>query len=413
MQDAVLAQAEVLDEVVCGQDRDWLAVAGSAVGLVFSVGTLSIYTFGVFVGPLSSEFGWSRTELFGALALSQYALALSAPVWGLLTDRFGPRPLILPAILLLSSLFASMALLTPHLWHLYLIFALFPILAGATGPLGYSAVIVRKFETKLGQALGLALMGVGLGAFLLPQVTQALVVSFGWRGAFAGVGLLTLVITLPAALIATRGLGQPVAAAPAQDAPSVLSMIRTRAFLLMCVLFVLIGTISVGALSHLVPLMTDRGLSPAVAASVASTAGLATLIGRGGLGWILDRVYAAYVLAAVAMMAVCAFLLLAFWHGLVAAYIAAALVGLVVGAEVDFVSFLIRRYFGMAVYGRLYGIAFGLFIVGSGTGPLLLGACFDRLGGYRPGLMLFAGLGVLVAALAFALPRYASPKRMH
>jgi MFS family permease len=411
MQDSVLVRTP--DEVAKDLDRDWLAVAASAVGLIFSVGTLSIYTFGVFVGPLSNEFGWSRTELFGALAVSQYALALSAPFWGLLTDRFGPRPLILPAVVLLSSLFASMALLSPHLWHLYLIFTLFPILAGATGPLGYSAVIVRKFEGKLGQALGLALMGVGLGAFLLPQITQTFVVEFGWRGAFAAVGLLTLLITLPAALIATRGLGKPVAALTDVNAPSVLSMIRTRAFILMCILFVLIGTISVGALSHLVPLMTDRGLSPAVAASVASTAGLATLIGRGGLGWILDRVYAAYVLAAVAMLAVCAFLLLAFGHGLPLAYVAAALVGLVVGAEVDFVSFLIRRYFGMAVYGRLYGIAFGLFIVGSGTGPLLLGACFDRLGGYRPGLLLFAVLGVLVAALAFALPRYASPKRMH
>jgi len=404
MQDAVLVQTP--DDVAKDLDRDWLAVAASAVGLIFSVGTLSIYTFGVFVGPLSSEFGWSRTELFGALAVSQYALALSAPFWGLLTDRFGPRPLILPAVVLLSSLFASMALLSPHLWHLYLIFTLFPILAGATGPLGYSAVIVRKFEGKLGQALGLALMGVGLGAFLLPQITQTFVVEFGWRGAFAAVGLLTLLITLPAALIATRGLGKPVLGPTAPNAPSVISMIRTRAF-------VLIGTISVGALSHLVPLMTDRGLTPAVAASVASTAGLATLIGRGGLGWILDRVYAAYVLAVVAMMAVCAFLLLTFGHGLTLAYVAAALVGLVVGAEVDFVSFLIRRYFGMAVYGRLYGIAFGLFIVGSGTGPLLLGACFDRLGGYRPGLLLFAGLGVMVAALAFALPRYASPKPMH
>ena len=63
---------------------------------------------------------------------------------GILTDRFGPRPLILPAIVLLSSLFASMAFLSPHLWHLYLIFTLFPILAATTGPLGYSAVIVRN-----------------------------------------------------------------------------------------------------------------------------------------------------------------------------------------------------------------------------------------------------------------------------
>ena len=208
-------------------------------------------------------------------------------------------------------------------------------------------MIVRKFEGKLGQALGLALMGVGLGAFLLPPITQTFVVEFGWRGAFAAVGLLTLLVTLPAASIATRGLGKPVVAPTALNAPSVMSMIRTRAFILMCVVFVLIGTISVGVLSHLVPLMTDRGLTPAVAARVAGTAGLATLIGRGGLGWILDRVYAAYVLAAVAMMAACAFLLLAFGHGIVLAYIAAALVGLVVGAEVDFVAdTLERQYMG-------------------------------------------------------------------
>ena len=128
MQDAVLAQAP--DEEEKDLDRDWLSVAASAVGLILSVGTLSIYTFGVFVGPLSNEFGWSRTELFGALAISQYALALSAPFWGFLTDRFGPRLLILPAVVLLSSLFASMAFLSSHLWHLYLIFTLFPILGG-------------------------------------------------------------------------------------------------------------------------------------------------------------------------------------------------------------------------------------------------------------------------------------------
>ena len=252
-------------------------------------------------------------------------------------------------------------------------------------------------------------MGVGLGAAILPPFTQALIGAFGWRNAYATLRMLTFLITLPAALIATRGVKPRIANRAVERAPSVMTIVRTRTFLLMCVLFVLIGIISVGALAHLVPMMTDRGFAPGAAARVASLAGFAAIIGRGGLGWLLDRIHASYLLAAVSLMAVCAFLLISFGMGAVPAYVAAVLVGMVVGAEVDFVSFLVRRYFADAVYGRLYGIAFGIFIVGVGTGPLILGASFDHLGGYRPGLLLFVGMGVFVAGAAFALPAYVYP----
>ena len=393
------------------QDRDWLAVAASATGLVFSIGTLSIYTFGVFVRPLTAEFNWGRAELFGALAVSQYALALSGPVWGMLMDRFGSRAIMLPSTVVLSLSFASLAFLTASLWQLYLGFALIPLLAGGASPLGYSAIIIRKFERKLGQALGLALMGVGLGAAMLPPLAQALTGALGWRGAFASLGLITFLVTCPAAMVATRGVARPVPSSAGTELSAVLAIVRTRTFLLLCLLFILIGTISVGALAHLVPLMTDRGLTPDAAARVAALTGLAAIAGRGGLGFILDRVHASYVLATVALMAVAAYLLLGFAEGALANTIAAAFVGMVVGAEVDFISFLVRRYFSETLYGRLYGTAFGLFVVGSGSGPLLLGACFDRFGSYRPGLLLFSVLGCLVAALAFALPAYSSAKR--
>ena len=87
MQDTAFTEAPIEAPKVL--NRDWLAVVASAVGLMLGVGTLTIYTFGVFVGPLSAEFHWSWTELFGAVAISQYALALSVPFWGYLTDRFG------------------------------------------------------------------------------------------------------------------------------------------------------------------------------------------------------------------------------------------------------------------------------------------------------------------------------------
>jgi MFS family permease len=404
MDDVAFAKAKI--EAPAVLDRDWLAVVASAVGLMLSVGSLTIYTFGVFVGPLSAEFKWSRTELFGAVAISQYALALSVPFWGYLIDRLGPRSALVPSVVMISLLFASLAFLTPNLWHLYSIFALFPLLAGGASPLGYSAVIVRKFEGKLGQALGLALMGVGLGAAILPSFTQTLIGAFGWRETYAFMGLLTLLITLPAALIATRGVERGRVGRTVAGTPPMMVMVRTRAFVLMCVLFVLLGIISVGALAHLVPMMTDRGLAPAAAARVASLAGIAAIVGRGGLGWLLDRIHASYLLAAISLMAVCAFLLIAFGPGLLPGYVAAVLVGMVVGAEVDFLSFLVKRYFADAAYGRLYGIAFGVFMLGVGTGPLALGASFDHLGGYRPGLLLFTAMGILVTAAAFALPAY-------
>ena len=124
-------------------DRDWLAVGASSVGLLFSVGTLSVYTFGVFVQPLAREFHWSRTDLFATLTILQYVLAFSSPFWGNLCDRFGPRSVLLPSIVCLGLLIASLGLLTPHLWHLYLIFTLIPLLAGVkTGRVLFNVVFV-------------------------------------------------------------------------------------------------------------------------------------------------------------------------------------------------------------------------------------------------------------------------------
>lgn len=391
-------------------DRDWLAVAGSAVGLIACVGTLALYSFGVFVRPLTTEFGWSRTGLFAALAFFQYGLAFSSPVWGVLVDRFGPRRVMLFSIVALSLLVASLAFLTPNLWHLYLVFAAIPLLGGGASPLGYSAIMIRRFDRRLGQALGLALMGVGLGATILPPLAQFLVGEFGWRTAYAVLGALTFVVTLPAALIATRNVPGPIRQRIAGAGLPIGAMLRTRAYVLMAVAFVLLGTVSIGMLAHLVPMMADHGLTPAEAARIAGLSGLAVVLGRGGLGWILDRVHAPYILAVVALIAASVPLLLAYGGGVATGYLAAVLLGTAVGAEVDFISFLVRRYFDQAAFGRLYGIAFGFYIFGTGTGPVILGASFDHLGGYRPGLLLFAVLALIVAALALTMPAYVIPE---
>ena len=393
-------------------DRSWGVGAAATVGLIFSLGVLLVYTFGVFVRPLSAEFGWSRTQLSLGVAVSQYTLALSSPFWGLLIDRFGPRFVVLPSVVCLSALVASLSLLTANIWHYYLVFAAISFTAGGATPVGYCAILVRRFQRHLGLALGLALMGVGIGAALLPPLSQALTANFGWRQAWAVLGALTLLVTFPAALIATRGLGRAApqrpgfpAAAPGSVTPgSVMPLITSRTFVTMCFAFFLLGVISVGALTNVVPIMLSRGFSPQQAAQIAGLTGITAIIGRGGIGWVLDRSHPPYVVAAVALTALAASLLLVYGEGAALAYLAAILLGFVVGAEVDFTAFFVRYYFGNAVFGRLYGLCFGVFIVGSGTGPLLAGASFDRFGSYQPGALLFAAASALAVLLMFTMP---------
>ena len=120
-------------------DRDWLAVAAAVVGQFLSVGTLTVHIFGVFVHPFQAEFGWTRTELSFAVSITQYTLGVTTPLWGFMSDRLGPRALLLPTTVALSGLVAALSLLTPPLWHFYLMFLLIPLLAPS--PVLYSMVL--------------------------------------------------------------------------------------------------------------------------------------------------------------------------------------------------------------------------------------------------------------------------------
>ena len=392
-------------------DRDWLTVLACAICLLLSVGTLLVYVFGVFVRPLAGQFHWTRTQVATALITGEFVVAISAPVWGWLIDRFGPRRVILPSIVGLSLAFASLSLLTPHLWHLYLLFGLFSLLGGGSSPVGYSAVLVRSFERKLGLALGVSLMGIGLGATLLPSVAQWFVGHYGWRSAYAFLGIITLAVTLPAAIVATRNAQLPLPNR-IRERVDLAPLVFTRAFLVMSAVLMLIAVAAGGAFASLVPMLVDRGNNPAEAARIAGLAGIAVIGGRGGIGWLLDRFNAARLLALVCLAVVTSLVLLIYAHGSLPDALAALLLGLVLGAEVDFTAFLVRRYFGNAAFSRLYGIAFGLFALAIGIGPLLLGMSFDRLGGYNPGLLLFVVFSLVAALTTFAMPAYNMPAHL-
>ncbi len=216
--------------------------------------------------------------------------------------------------------------------------------------------------------------------------------------------LLAVIIGVPSAIMATRHDSTYTQSAISRSEISILPLVQTRAFLLICITFFLLSTASIGTLTHLVPMMIDRGFSPNTAARIAGLTGLSTLISTGVIGWALDRVHAPHILCISSLCLAGSCLLLASRNGLSSSILAAVVLGLFVGSEVDYLTFLIRKYFVQSAFGRLYGIAFSAFILGPGA--VLLGYSYDRFHGYRPGLLLFVLLSAVAAALALGLPRY-------
>ena len=120
-------------------------------------------------------------------------IAACSPLLGYLLDRVGARRVILPCVTVFGCAFASLALLTPRIWHLYAIFAILGAVGNGTAHLAYTRAVSTWFDRRRGMALALVMTGGAVGSIVLPPVAQALIGNLGWRGAFATLGAMVLV----------------------------------------------------------------------------------------------------------------------------------------------------------------------------------------------------------------------------
>ena len=390
-------------------------VFASVAGLLVGGGPVMQFTFGTMLPEVSREFGWSRGAVSSSIVVGLWVTGLAMPIVGRLVDRFGIRTVALPAIALFSLATASVALV-PASWGAFTgLYALMGLAAAGQTPLVYAKAISARFDTQRGLALGIAMAGVGLGAALVPQFAQALITHIGWRGAYAGLGGLILALAFPAvALVVGRPSRETyterATAAPLPGLTGV-EALRTSRFWLLAVSFFLVAATAGGVITHLVPLLTDRGLSPARAAGLLSMAGLALIGGRMLAGYLLDRIHAPFVAAGFFTAPLMGIVVLLLISRPEAAAVGAVLVGMGLGAEVDLIAFLLSRYLGMRAFGEIYGYFFAIFLLGSGAGPFVMGVSFDRTGSYQ----LMLGCAVVALALAsvliLQLGTYAYPGR--
>lgn len=407
----------------------WWNVATGFVGMGLSYAMFTVFAFGALVKPLEAEFGWSRGELSIAVTMTNLAVVIASPCLGVFIDRFGARRTLLPSVTLMGFAVAAMTLLSPNLWHLYALYFLIPFLGAGTLPQSYSRVLLAWFSRRRGLALGLSLSGFGVGAMLVPVFVQAMSANFGWRMAYAGFALLIFVLALPMAAFVMKetpeemGLkpdGDPaddaggdaagqgpegVGAGPATAANIGLSCrdaAKTLSFWLILTSFLLVGIGITGMLAHLVPMLIDRGVAPAVAALCMSLLALGLVAGRILAGVLMDRFFAPYVAAVFLLGLVAGIVLLATGASGWLIFVAALGVGLATGSEISEIAYISSRYFGPRAFGLIYGVMFSAFQLGSMAGAPLMGFYRDLTGNYLGALWATAGI-VLVGTVLIAL----------
>ncbi len=413
-----------MNETVAGKGKGiffgWWIVGACTICISTGPGPFAFAALGLFILPFSAEFGWDRAEISFCLTLLIGATAISLPFIGRLVDRFGSRIILFPSLITMALCLAAIPLLISELWHLTLIFLIIGTLGAGTNSVPYMPVLSAWFLNKRGLAIGLAISGIGLGYFYVPLLTQYLIDHHGWRSGYYALSAIVFFIALPLAFIflrespASMGL-RPDGDTAGGEAPratrkdvgyTTKEVLRHREFWILSVIFVVLSFVLNGMLAHLVPMLVDRGMDTSTAAAVAATEGLTVFISRIVIGYLIDRIFAPYV-------AMVFFTLSAIGIGIFAmgavdtvAFLAAIMVGLSLGAEVDLLAYLTGRYFGLRTFGATYGLLFAAILAGTALGPLAFGIGFESTGSYVGILSICVGINILAVIFTALLGPY-------
>ncbi|QOT81931.1 MFS transporter [Cupriavidus basilensis] len=394
-------------------NRWWNVVAGALCAAV-GAGVVGVYMFGVFAKSIGAEFGWSRVSV--SLGLTAFALAsgVGSLTLGLAIDRFGLRKVTSIYVLLFGGSIALVPLLPARLDYFVMAFAVMGFFGSAATVLPYAAAICNWFDRERGLALGLVNAGTGIGAALMPLYANFLLSRYGWRGGYWGVAVVVTLIPIVALALWVRlPTAQRGARNPKGDTVPLSAIVKSsRAFWLIAIAIFTVSVATFGIISQLVPIATDRGNSPLVAARILSTVGIGSLFGRLAAGYVMDRVFAPYVAAGVFVLAMIGMGILTAANSVFVMTIAAVMVGVAAGAEGDILTFLVSRYFPMNAFGSVTGAIWVTWAWGGALGTYLLGFSYDAthsygiaIAGFIAALALGTAAILSVGPYAFALPR--------
>lgn len=391
-----------------GIDRNWPLVAAGALMSCVAIGT--VFSLAVFLEPMGVDTGWTRTGISSALTLAFITMGFAGFGWGALSDRYGPRRVVLAGIALLglASVLASRA---TSLLAFQLSFGVLTGIAAGAFFAPIMAATAASFEKHRSLAVSLVSAGMGVAPMTIAPFAAWLVSHYGWRNAQLTIGIGAWLLLLPFVWFIRTSKTPPTAASAAgRGAGQVREMtageaLRSRSFIVLGFAFFACCAAHSGPIFHTVSYAIGCGLPMVTAVTIYSMEGLAGLGGRLLFGISADKYGAKRVLVLgllVQAFAAASYLLV---RQLEDFYAVAVIFGAAYGGTMPLYAALAREAFGPRILGTVLGAATMLSGMGMALGPLVGGWLYDHFGSYTWLYLGSLAMGLAAAAIASTFPR--------
>jgi MFS family permease len=392
----------------------WTLVLASALGA--SLISLVMGSLGVFIAPLEHEFGWTRASITAGLSIYAAFSVICAPLLGVLVDRYGPRRVALSGVALFGIGFALFGTVSSSIWHWLALWIVFALCAQIARPLVWVTAVSSEFKTSRGLALGVMLAGMGLGGIITPMLTATLITHFGWRLAYAILGLCWGGLAAGACYLFFYGRSDRLRRAPAIARVSPAAVLegmtareglRSPAFAKLAVATLFSNSLLVGIVIHQVPLLSGTGLSRDQAVWLVSAAGAATMASKVVCGYLADRM-PGNILGAffVALPMLSCLFFLSPSDSVSQRAIPVIALSLAGGGQTHMLTYLTGRYFGLRAYGTMFGFVAAVMAAGIGIGPPIAGFVYDHFHSYDWVMIAGFPMSIVAASLILWMGRY-------
>ncbi len=407
----------------------WVLVGTIATLLMATAGAR--FLFGVVLKPVSEQYGWDRTALTGAVLINMIALSICQPFTGLLSDRLGPKRVLIGGTALIGAMLIPLSYAS-ELWQIYLLYGVIGAIGfAATSPVNTTTLVNRWFRHRRGTALSIATSGSALGQLVVVPVATWTLTLTDWATTYRGLAMILLLVMVPLGLYLLRdrpvdmgealdGRDEVVTSTPrsrsrhwqpedsfvALDPPScsLTRSLKTAEFWLLSHGFLVCGFTMAFANTHFMAYADDMGMPVMMAADIVALVAVFSVIGTILLGVLADRYLRPPVLAFTYALRGVSFLLLFLLPSGPPVFVYAIVLGISWSATTPLTAAITADRYGRENLGLIFGTMFTFMNLGAGAGAFLDGVIYDAMGHYDLALLINGVLGLSAAAAAVCVP---------
>ncbi len=391
----------------------WFIVAAAGL-VVFSSGPGQSYVFSVFLDSIIEDTGLSRTGISVLYLASTIVSALLVTIVSRLSDRYGPRMMLVAAGLGLGAACFGMATAT-HILVFYLAFAALRALGQGSLSINCILLVNQWFVSKRGLAVGLMTLGSMLSTALFPSFARFLIVNIDWRGAYAVLGVVAIGLIVPVALFVVRNRPEDMGLFPDGSPRPPLSETRqattgvrrnikvfsSPSFWLLALSLSSPSLITTALMFHQASIFLENGLSATLAAGAFAVFSVSSGTSSMIAGFVSDRTGPRVLLVFSMATLVATLGVGVLMDSLLVAMAYVVMMGISSGSYMIVHSTIWAHYYGRHGLGRIQGPAMTLSVCASAVGPLPLAMFQEFTGTYTLGMLAMMALPVLSLVVLF------------